>query len=78
MFVLIIINGRRQVGLICDPGGFSNCWTELCVHCVYLYILGTLFSTRTSDRGQMWHSCADRDETGSHLKQFDPPHPIYL
>ena len=34
------------------------------------------FSTRPSDRAQIWHACADRDETGSHLKQSwpTPPH----
>ena len=26
------------------------------------------FPTRTSDRAQIWHACADRDETGSHQK----------
>ena len=34
-----------------------------------------LFSTRTSDRTQIWHACADRY---SHLKKnktFDPLHP---
>ena len=33
------------------------------------------FSTRPSDRDQIWHACADRDETGSHLNKIDPPHP---
>ena len=42
----------------------------------YLLInLMDLFSTRTSDRDQIWNACADRDETGSHLKKNVPPHP---
>ena len=31
------------------------------------------FSTRPSEHDQIWHACADRDETGSHLKKMDPP-----
>ena len=34
-----------------------------------------LFSTRPSDRDQIWHVCADRYGTGSHLKKSDPHHP---
>ena len=37
----------------------------------------TIVSTRPSGRAQIWHACADRDETGSHLK-IDPPHPILI
>ena len=32
------------------------------------YKFKTLFLTRPSDRAQIWHACADRDETGSHQK----------
>ena len=35
----------------------------------------TLFSTRTSDRAQIWHACADRDETGSHQNKLTHPTP---
>ena len=36
----------------------------------YLLInLKDTFSTRPSDRTQIWHACADRDETGSHQKK---------
>ena len=28
------------------------------------------FSTRPSDRAQIWHACADRDETGSHQQKL--------
>ena len=31
------------------------------------------FSTRPSDRDQIWHACADRDDTGSHLKKLPTP-----
>ena len=33
------------------------------------------FSTRSSDRAQIWHACADRDETGSHQKKLTHPTP---
>ena len=33
------------------------------------------FSTRPSDRAQIWHACADRDETGSHQNKFTHPTP---
>ena len=39
------------------------------------YKFKTLFSTRPSDRAQIWHACADRDETGSHPKKNYPTHP---
>ena len=45
---------------------------------IYLYIWKTLFSTRPSDLAHIWHTCADRDETGSHLKKIDTPHPILI
>ena len=33
------------------------------------------FSTRPSDRAQIWHACVDRDETGSHQKKLTNPTP---
>ncbi len=33
------------------------------------------FPTRPSDRAQIWHECADRDETGSHQKKLTNPTP---
>ena len=33
------------------------------------------FSTRPSDRAQIWHACADRDEIGSHQKKLTHPTP---
>ncbi len=43
---------------------------------MYLLInLRELFSTRPSDRAQIWHACADRDETGSHQKKLTNPTP---
>ena len=48
---------------------------------VYLYLkhllinLSEPFSTRPSDRAQIWHACADRDETGSHQKKLTNPTP---
>ncbi len=34
-----------------------------------------LFSTRPSDRNQIWHTYSGRYGTHSQLKKFDPPHP---
>ena len=43
---------------------------------MYLLInLSEPFSTRPSDRAQIWHACADRDETGSHQKKLTNPTP---
>ena len=42
------------------------------LHLGILRNLRDLFSTQTSDRDQIWHACADRDETGSHLKKIPP------
>ena len=33
------------------------------------------FSTRPSDRNQIWHTYSDRYGTGSHLKKLTHPHP---
>ena len=37
-----------------------------------------LFLTLPSDREQIWHACADRYGTGSHLKKIDPPHQLHI
>ena len=42
----------------------------LCVGCLWV-----AFSTRTSDRAQIWHARADGDETGSHQKKIVPTPP---
>ena len=31
------------------------------------------FQTRPSDLAQIWHACADRDETGSHQNNLPTP-----
>ena len=40
------------------------------VKMVALKQLKDTFSTRPSDLAQIWHACADRNETGSHLNNF--------
>ena len=47
---------------------------ERFAHCCHPIInLKDLFSYRPSDRAQILHACADRDENGSHLKKLHPP-----
>ena len=44
----------------------------------YYYLLINLsdpFLTQPSDRAQIWHACADRDDTGSHQKKLTNPTP---
>ena len=38
----------------------------------------TFFDTAVGSGKKNWHASADRDETGSHLDKFDPPHPILI
>ena len=47
--------------------GFVVC---LCVGCLWV-----AFSTWTSDHAEIWHACADGDETGSHQKKLTNPTP---
>ena len=41
----------------------------------YTVTLSEPFSTRSSDRAQIWHACADIDETGSYQNNLTHPTP---
>ena len=67
----VIIIFSRPVFIIM----LQNCLFVPHVGChLSTYTFKTLFLTRPSYRAQIWHACADRDETSSHLKKIDPPH----
>ena len=53
------------------PEGFRGLF--MFVACGFVGCLWVAFSTRTSDRAQIWHACADGDETGSHQKNWPTP-----
>ena len=55
------------------PEGFRGLF--MFVACGFVGCLCVAFSTRTSDRAQIWHACADGDETGSHQKKLTNPTP---
>ena len=60
-------DGVPLAGVLQDAVGRAVC-------CLFRRFWASLFSTRPSDRAQIWHACADRDETGSHQKKIDQPH----
>ena len=59
------------------PSGNTISNTVPLVHSTpsYYKLEGHFFSNRPSDRAQILHACADRDENGSHLKKIPPTPP---
>ena len=57
----------------CTAYGRRGLFVQLVVH--LLINLSEPFSTRPSDRAQIWHACVERDETGSHQKKLTNPTP---
>ena len=55
-----------------NPGGFRGLSMCVCVAEMWFCGMCVAFSTRPSDRTQIWHACADRH---SHLKKKNLTHP---
>ncbi len=57
-----------DVGLHAQPGLSGHITLTSIIYTSTSKFKASLFSTRPSDRAQIWHACVDRDETGSHQK----------
>ena len=73
---LLVLVKWTVLFLLYNAWSTKNIYVALLLGVVHLLLkLSETFSTRPSDREQIWHACADRDETGSHLNKIYPPHP---